>query len=346
MTCSFEPTGRVIVLGAGASRFAGYPLAQGLWPFVLENAVGDQDSGQISAALQQLFGPLIKLMFTDLESALTNLDMGSFGSGPFAQHAARWRELRPRVVGLITDAFGWYEHCVQRSVLDRERVGNYAEDRHERADSIRATLDNWMKFIRPGDVVLTLNWDALHDAALFRAGLWHYRDGYGFQAPQASVGPPSAVRLLKLHGSITWMQRDQLDPTPAVDNRLLRAYGEPRPDWTRGAGRRDAGRDLIIPTYVKDPSSNRALLDVWAQAAEALKSATELLVIGYSLPPADVAARQLLGLALTRGGAREITIVAGPDADLHSWQEFSDVTQLRMRPVRKRFEDWIMRVQP
>lgn len=71
-----------------------------------------------------------------------------------------------------------------------------------------------VRFLRPGDVIVTFNWDTLMERALLDLGGWHVDDGYGvrphsvFRDGWMSPSPPdpaSAVKIIKLHGSVNWL---------------------------------------------------------------------------------------------------------------------------------------------
>ena len=76
--------------------------------------------------------------------------------------------------------------------------------------------------MRPGDVVLTFNFDVALERELKRAGLWEIGDGYGFSLGP-DLTPPSKVRVLKLHGSTSWRVGNNLlveRPVVLFDNDL------------------------------------------------------------------------------------------------------------------------------
>lgn len=51
--------------------------------------------------------------------------------------------------------------------------------------------------------------------------------------------------------------------------------------YQRAAGTWNEGRHLIIPTYLKDLSTNRLLVHLWNQAGDALATATSIVIIGF-----------------------------------------------------------------
>ncbi len=58
--------------------------------------------------------------------------------------------------------------------------------------------------IKPGDTVVTFNYDLACERALHMAGLWEVGDGYGFDLGLRSI-PSAKVKVLKLHGSTNWL---------------------------------------------------------------------------------------------------------------------------------------------
>ena len=99
----------------------------------------------------------------------------------------------------------------------------------------------------------------------------------------------------------------------------------------------------MIPTYIKDLTGNRALLNVWLEARERLLAAQELIVIGYSLPPADAPARLLLASALAgNANISEFSVVAGARPHGLNWESLAGVTDKQLRPIWLRFEDWVI----
>ena len=75
---------------------------------------------------------------------------------------------------------------------------------------------------------------------------------------------------------------------------------------------------LLHPSFLKDyageENGNAVFIKMWRMAAEALRSANRVVIIGYSLPPADSAAWTLL---LTNCDAARTTVV-NPDPSVMS----------------------------
>jgi len=209
-------------------------------------------------------------------------------------------------------------------------------------ETFRKTSETWSKFFKRDDIVITFNWDLLCDVVLWRSGLWSYSDGYGFSCgSQGSQEAPSQISILKLHGSVNWVQEHEEEPVTKIAHARDFFWGskdfEGKPNYSEA--QLDSGRKLVLPSYLKDVSSNEALLDVWTKAQDALRSASQLIVVGYSLNKADAAARLLFGIELARNkNLSSVTLVA---PQVGEWGPFVSQRkkQLIHRPLK--FEDWL-----
>ena len=221
--------------------------------------------------------------------------------------------------------------------------GNCVVNKSLRPDHVRSVAKAWIRKIGPGDEIISFNWDLLHEALLWQGKKWSYVDGYGFTLHKAdSRERLTKTHIYKLHGSVNWVQEKRTDEVTELQ--WVREYffdSYPLPtDLPPKSANWDMGRKLVLPTYLKDISSNRALLSVWQLAHEALQRATEIFVIGYSLNPADHPARLLLGIALGKNNAtREITVV---NPSVGEWSDFAYSLGKKLVPIQMKFEEWVM----
>jgi len=204
-------------------------------------------------------------------------------------------------------------------------------------------LRDFADTLSPGDVVVTFNYDATVERVLLSRGKWSPKDGFGFELVfeetyngNARVDwGKSSVKVLHLHGATGWYRRPLFAPgyQPAgsgavpfavfgaapmgtnisLDPEFLKGFGiftavdACLPDTLPVANERHV---VLHPSFLKDYSSGEgALTDLWRQAAEALRSADRVFVVGYSLPGADSAALTLLLTNLRRGVGR----IVNPD---------------------------------
>jgi hypothetical protein len=172
---------RIFILGAGASCFAGYPLGLDLWAFVRDETTRDVMSEQRASVVTDAIKRLLQVVpprefdRPDLEQLFTLLDLAEAGMEPLELRKMDWRSLRPKLMGMIANAFQWYEYQLQARLREKD-------------DPAAMVLDKWASRLHEGDTIVTFNWDLLHEAALWRREKWHYADGYGFTCSDAPSG--------------------------------------------------------------------------------------------------------------------------------------------------------------
>lgn len=289
---SFQENGKVWVLGAGASAFAGFPLANGLLTFIRSFQSRDGTAAQIATRIRQKLSDA-EFQFcrhvvrdpngtANLEELMTYLEVyKNFPGTNFSINP--WNEQDSADVRrLVTERFLYYQHDLRLAAWDKRPPVDPATIN---VDLFHAICRGWASRVKAGDTILTFNWDILHDVILWDAGLWSYKDGYGFKCGnQGANEPDSKVLLLKLHGSVNWVQNSEGDSVNEIAN--VSDFFRGSKDWGHRShtsqAQTDSGRKLILPTYLKDISSNRVLLDSWTRTHEILSRAAELVVVGYS----------------------------------------------------------------
>jgi hypothetical protein len=154
--------------------------------------------------------------------------------------------------------------------------------------------------------VVTTNYDTVLDAEIFAGsgGYWQIWDrvDFGFAPREPSQGTvmnrpaQPKVRLYKLHGSLNWLgcprcERIYINPYGQIT--YLAFTDQITEANTCHCGYAPLRQVMVTPSFVRsvrDPN----LYQVWQNALEALRSAEEWYIIGYSLPQEDVAIRSLL----------------------------------------------------
>jgi hypothetical protein len=168
--------------------------------------------------------------------------------------------------------------------------------------------------LRDGITCVTFNYDDILDGALYDAGRvpnataesgWHPDTGYGFVCPSSATcvhagavrTTPSPLLLLKLHGSLNWRLKLGAQPSGVVDALVHHEDWSVDPSREGGAVRERIerhlapGRFIAAPLLAKTAVAERPVLGrLWALAYQALGQAERVIFLGYSLPPADVAA--------------------------------------------------------
>ena len=184
--------------------------------------------------------------------------------------------------------------------------------------NVASTTRDFIQLVRPGDSLITTNWDLLLDAARDTRFGSEPKD-YGTTGNVVLDGgtdPRGEGRptLLKLHGSLSWRycqrcQRLVIDP-------LHHVAGERQERATCLCTCRFS--ELIVtPGFVRE-YRNVHLLNIWHEALLTLARAAQWVFVGYSLPADDVGIRALLLKARCMrhdvgGEAPQVTIVTGPD---------------------------------
>jgi hypothetical protein len=188
-------------------------------------------------------------------------------------------------------------------------------------DTIRSApaplYDGLTRLLRPGDTVITFNYDLGIERALRSAGLWSIKSGYGFLIENDEQ--PSSVELLKLHGSTNWrgiyfggrttgafvVNRNSLGDRPVLyfrsdlDYLGYQDFVDPLCSGVKTAANSPA---MILPalpkTFWSETSFGKEWKPfwdhLWCRAESAIEKADELVIIGYSLPAVDQRARHTL----------------------------------------------------
>jgi hypothetical protein len=273
---------RVFILGAGFSRAIGekMPLMRDLVPEVL-NAVGRDK-------------PLPTEVWSfrdDLEALLSYLA----DNQPWLSEEANLRNKA---------WFGDVSHAIAEVIGAAQR---YTVQQPEPL-WLRPLIDHW---IRTGATVITFNYDVLIETAtdgrFGPEGNWSST----YRAPVVPAGQRlgavwgiaelSTMSLLKLHGSLTWYWSGiNSDPHDQIyDIGLNRGWGHhglesPYQQYLPKL-MSDKQPMVVPPAATKSRFYDNAVLSSqWKGAAQALRDAQELVLIGYSLPKSDLVTRSLL----------------------------------------------------
>jgi hypothetical protein len=172
-------------------------------------------------------------------------------------------------------------------------------------------LNRFIGRIDPSDSIVTFNYDLVLESALFRQNRWNPADGYGITfdnvRPLSNGDSPSQVQVHKLHGSLNW-EIDEYPPglrlrscyddlSEVFEGCSLWKYKWPRLDEPYQGAHHYM---WMLPSFVKTFDQPQ-MYEVWRNATEAMRRSDEIVLIGYSLPEADSAAKVLFATA-TRPG--------------------------------------------
>lgn len=309
------------VLGAGASRHAGYPLANTMAAELLawmKSPKHDPDSyaaryPATARFIEESFGPVANI--EDLISAIQKL-IEDYEHGTPNQRTKRT---------IVANEYGVLQTAVRAW---------FAEIQHGPALQSPVYRDFARNIVSRGDRIITFNYDVSLDRELKQAGKLEVGDGYGFVIEGLPTG--SATKLLKLHGSTNWLALlfggitsgpvaftpgNTLGSRPVIPKNELSFLGytdATDPKFGRGGA---ALPVMIFPARSKNFYFSASTgveyahfwNDLWRQAASALESSTRIVICGYSLLNIDERAHSLL-LDIPKKNA-EIIIASGADTD-------------------------------
>lgn len=311
------------VLGAGASRDAGYPLAKTMASELLhwmKRRAHDPSSyaaryPATARYFEESFAPVENV--EDLVTAIHRL-IDQYEHGTREQRAKR--TLIANEYGVLKNAVrGWFAEIQQGAALASCSYREFAEN-----------------IVARGDCIITFNYDVSLDRELRLARKFEVGDGYGF--PIEGLPGGSGTKMLKLHGSTSWLALlfggitsgpsafqpgSTLSARPVIAKNELSFLGYANavdPAFGKGGA---ALPVMIFPARSKDfyfaASTGIEYAefwdDLWRQAAEALRLSARVVICGYSLLPIDERARNLLLNELKLRKDAEIEVASGQDSD-------------------------------
>jgi len=305
---------RVILLGAGASNAACYPLASQLMDAVKAEAEGPSrnntavsDDWKRWLSFKDRAHGAAKTLLSDPnpEVVLSFLDLCDESDKRPAGHAAEVADAKKARLSFLRCLEYYFQ------MKHGEDSGN-----RWRRDYLRPILAD----LRSGDAVITFNWDTTIERTLYEDGgwaRWNPLAGYGFRKElcqgldnsgitlheplPAELDVASEIQVLKLHGSVGWYDagRDRLyfDKLEFLDWFRLSERGGTL--WLFDPLAPNNGSNYkpvwAYPSFLKR-FHGKEMRQVWRLADEALRQAKTVEVWGYSLPESDTAARVLLNV--------------------------------------------------
>ena len=222
----------------------------------------------------------------------------------------------------------------------------------ERLSPKQDLLDKILTCIKPGDTIITFNYDLLIEQELWKRKLWNPFEGYGIKFPEPERKgniPENQIQILKLHGSINWVPKTRdsftfpfkhfglsykhpFGNTYYFDNLISR-------DDDKMAKREYYPLDsyLIYPTYIKY-FEERWQYEIMSKAIDSLSKAKMIFILGYSFPEADSISNMLLTQI---SNSTKIYIIVKGDAIKISGRlkEMFDLTHIIAE--NSTIEDWI-----
>lgn len=332
----------VYVLGAGFSRGAGFPLQSEILELVTDRLlVGDADVLADPAAPTAEFRELRKRLVdfithafrsTDqrLEDIFTLLDQAIADRATFASYSHT--DLIALRDAWIRGILFCLHKCSERHLAKPQSI--YV---HFAAWLIRQRLEAGID----GDPlsVLSLNWDSLLEDSIYHVvrevgALGRIEVDYYVRTSPLEAGCPHTpspkqkadgilnLKLLKLHGSATWLRCPSSGlvytglgmTTPASE-----LYFTPRqsPFMAKHPTAPDVATAAQLEPYIITPTYSKVfdmphIQTTWHNAFVELREADEVVFVGYSLPDADYHLRALLIRAI-RPATRISVVLASSD---------------------------------
>jgi hypothetical protein len=323
----------VIILGAGASKACDGPQTNDILPRVLDPSVRvDAPSlNLLESFLTDYFGlpaaprerddfPSLPMILSFLDAAIDRKEAVRVDGRTLTPE--QLAELRLTIAFGIAKSAGTWEGM-------RKPPNN---DRHQRL------FETVYPEAASEPVVISLNYDELADRGLVSLGRarytagpaesWvlpdygteiFYDHGRGGNRPVRRFG-----RLLKLHGSLNWLycrvchrlQLGRASRGPVLDILYdettpftLEAIDADRPELERVVSCADCQAKytpvLVAPTHLKD-YRNPHVGRIWYEASRALREASRVIFIGYSLPEDDQSVIYLLKRSIDQNCSIEV----------------------------------------
>ncbi len=333
-------TGRTVyILGAGASFHTGAPLLRDFLVkarLLLEGKQKPVSEKSFKEVFQWIDSLRASSYYVDfdldnLEHLFSLADMGKQLNFP------KEIEIFDALLDVIAETLDQCELNIDK------RSGEYAADQTytDFAVNLRTNNENRAKLLGKNcqslesDVIITFNYDVMLDHAMRQTS---QRPHYCLRSEPKG----GEFALLKLHGSVNWGRcpndacQDVLtEITPAFSAfsaRLLTPSEEP--DFTTPGPLKvpfslveavlkksvcgncrtpDQLKPFLIPPTWSKAVGKTPIVQVWKSAVKAIEEASQLVVIGYSLPPTDTFFQYLLTLGLKKNSALNRVVVVNPD---------------------------------
>lgn len=159
------------------------------------------------------------------------------------------------------------------------QIGLFMNDQTTKSDN-SVPITRFCENLQHGDTIITFNWDTNIEKVR--------KDIYFGTGNKKSIG------LLKLHGSIDWVPKI---PDQKKVNKYIEAIDKTIFRIVDFKAYMNEASQYYVPILIPPAACkilNKDILNFWKQANEALFNATEVFIIGYSMPPTDLASLSLL----------------------------------------------------
>lgn len=272
---------RVFVIGAGVSASCDIPIARD----ILRCAI--LALRQRSAADAKHVHDLLKFIYPAFDEEL--------GNYPNIEDFLNFIEVAKDFNEEFVESTTWPADKLRKvNTITLKAVTDYiwslmgdGKKQHAVHDFVRNTLSE-------GDTLITFNWDLTLERALEE-----YPRDPGFEYRYSRKRQNDFV-LLKPHGSIDWFERKAIKGLKCekhVENHDDELCYYPNFDLSKSPELRNIA-PVIVPPVSSKNFKGRFFHKIWGDVLRAISDATELHVLGYSLPKEDQFAKFVLRRAI------------------------------------------------
>jgi len=286
----------VFVLGAGASVHCGTPLMVNFLD-VARDLLRSGEVDEVAQDFESVFNAIgylkevhskAKIGFNNVEAVFTAFEMGKLiGKLPRIKG-------KKKIDSLLESLKVVIDYTLERTMKLRKIGDIYAPSTYY---DFAGIIDNLIKQNKNCSII-TFNYDLGLDYSLYARKIL---PDYGLD--DIPIENQRKVTLLKLHGSLDWgvcsnkkckqkiipfRQFQYTTYYPAEKYSIIPAVS----DLKKGRQCRTCGYPLEKTPFIVPPTWNKTsfhgrIEKVWEKAANTLKDAEDIVVIGYSLPPTD-----------------------------------------------------------
>jgi len=326
----------VYILGAGFSKGVGAPLQSEIIKDIFEISPLDIDSDyrNIFQECRNYFNNFLEnTLFISpteydkiaLEDIYTPIDRCILDNVSFRNlQRTELLELRQKINALIV-------------ILIKQRLKNMPDDNYAQRLADFLVIKRKRKVRNDPFSILSLNWDIIIDNALKTAidsnegvvdyccYITPYNTYENLMPGLLAMGKGMYnVKLLKMHGSMNWLQCQRCQrlfitfyEKIAAEEYLTRPKCRLCQKNFSNSTTDDGGpfllSQLIMPTFLKDLNNVQIKL-IWQNAGVELSEATKIIFMGYSFPSADFEMRQLLSRTVRHNASITVVLRDRPTA--------------------------------